>query len=72
MSPTPFDFAHLDRTVTADLVDGAAPSDAAAPSPAELDLLLDVAVGLGDLVADERDRLVTAVGAVHEALADGG
>jgi DNA-binding response OmpR family regulator len=115
----PFDFVHLDRTVTAALVHGAsgtdvpeAPADprralaltiftatrampaAARPSIATrledgalqvalgadgatrhlaaLELLLDLAVDLGDLPADERDRLVLAVGAVRKALADGG
>ena len=115
----PFDFTHLDRTVTAALVHGSAPggprvpadprralalavftatrtmpetarralgtrledvavrlalgpADGAGRSLAELDLLLDLAVGLGDLVADERDRLAAAVGAVRRARVDGG
>lgn len=39
---------------------------------AELDLLLDLAVDLGDLDADERRTLATALGAVRKALTDGG
>ncbi|MBI1737033.1 MAG: response regulator [Candidatus Rokubacteria bacterium] len=116
----PFDFVHLDRTVTAALLHGGsltlsmpeAPADprralaraiflatrampavarpsigprledvalglaldatAAARRLDEVDLLLDLAVDLGDLGADERRRLATAVDAVRTALAAGG
>ena len=39
---------------------------------AELDLLLDLAVDLGDLGADERARLATAVATARKAFAGGG
>jgi DNA-binding response OmpR family regulator len=115
----PFDFVHLDRTVTAALVHGATPPAAPAttgnprrtlalavfratrtmPAPArasvgtrledaafqvalgtegasrrltEIDLLLDLAVGLGDLGAEERAGIASAVDVVRNALADGG
>ena len=116
----PFDFVHLDRTVTAALIHGASSAlslpdasvdprralaraiflatrgmPAAAPPSiatrledvtlevvldgepaarrlAELDLLLDLAVDLGDLDAAERSRLGSAVDAVRKSLPDGG
>ncbi len=37
----------------------------------EIDLLLDVAVELGDVESPERDRVVTLVAAAREALAGG-
>lgn len=115
----PFDFVHLDRTVTAALLHGASSTPSSSDAPADprralaraiftatrampaaargsigtrledaalelvlgveparrlaaLDLLLDLAVDLGDLDADECSRLATAVGAVRKALTDGG